>query len=734
MSDHSQSFFHILQYIAALREIPEPASLKRLIDALRVRSNDEAQINANITQLIEILHQHPNLASSLANFIIRLLDNYKQILFYADMGIASDDGFAYSIRKLIGHRFLPLLSEKDALIELIDYLFDQPNDKEWLGLISMENWENLISLIQADNSDLQYVAIAKNGVLNALIILSYRINGIGLHPDIIATHPAMTITAIFTAQNQEVLEFVDNYRKLHNLDTLIDTKPEQDADPSQLLVMLDQCQTIVDNIRKRIYQTGISIRMTNMLVRLEQSILRMRLLLDLLQGGKIRNKAIISLIQNSVCTAKTRYSFGWLIQNNTKLLSQKITENASRVGEHYISTDKVGYQKMYQKAALGGLFIGFMATLKTLSYELTLAPIGRAFVNSMIYGLGFVSIHVVGGTVATKQPAMTAAAIASTIKDDEDKKGRNKQLTKLAELIVDIMRTQFIAIIGNISIAMPVAFMVAYFYGVRYGQPMIDTHMAGHLLHDLDPLRSLSLPHAAIAGVLLFLAGLISGYYDNLAIHNKIGERIKHHKLLAYLLPKNSLDKFSQFVEANLGAIMGNFIFGCFLGSTGTVGYILGLPLDIRHIAFASANFVHGLYFISKQDLTWGLAIYSFIGVLLIGLINLLVSFSLSLMVALRSKEVRYSQGQELFFIIVKHLITSPLNFFIPRNQSVKYDKLDSEGRIIFDEVTKETQIPHHSAVRRLSLKKAESTQTNTNENNAKTSLPKPDKPPQLPK
>ena len=134
---------------------------------------------------------------------------------------------------------------------------------------------------------------------------------------------------------------------------------------------------------------------------------------------------------------------------------------------------------------------------------------------------------------------------------------------------------------------------------------------------------------------------------------------------------------------------MGNFIFGCFLGSTGTVGYILGLPLDIRHIAFASANFVHGLYFISKQDLTWGLAIYSFIGVLLIGLINLLVSFSLSLMVALRSKEVRYSQGQELFFIIVKHLITSPLNFFIPRNQSVKYDKLDSEGRIIFDEVTK---------------------------------------------
>lgn len=56
-----------------------------------------------------------------------------------------------------------------------------------------------------------------------------------------------------------------------------------------------------------------------------------------------------------------------------------------------------------------------MATMKTLGSSLVLAPIGKAFINSMIYGLGFVTIHIAGGTVATKQPAMTAAAIASTI-------------------------------------------------------------------------------------------------------------------------------------------------------------------------------------------------------------------------------------------------------------------------------------------------------------------------------
>jgi site-specific recombinase len=45
-----------------------------------------------------------------------------------------------------------------------------------------------------------------------------------------------------------------------------------------------------------------------------------------------------------------------------------------------------------------------------------------------------------------------------------------------------------------------------------------------------------------------------------------------------------------RYIQEHLGGIMGNFLFGCMLGSTGVLGTILGLPLDIRHIAFSSAN------------------------------------------------------------------------------------------------------------------------------------------------
>lgn len=703
---HNHDLEHILQYIVKLQELPEPASLKRLVDALRVDADDVDAANAKFDELIELLQANPEYGQGLAAFMLRLITQYRQIPLYTDAGIASDETFFGSVNKLVGHRFLPLLPNEELVVELANDLFDHKNDYRWIANIDAEKWDRLVDLVQVGKHDLNLVAQIKNNILNAIVILSYRISGMGLHPELMEFYPELlNHSAAFVAQNQEATLFVNQYRQSHHLDEMTDVMPEVDIDPAPLLVMVEQCQDIVTRVRKRVYKTGISIRMTNLLVRLEQSLHRMQVLVSLVTDkDKNRDKAVIELMTQVVRTANTRYRFSSLIESNTKLLSRKVTENASRVGENYISTDRAGFMKMSKKAAIGGLFIGFMATLKVLGSYLVLAPIGKAFMNSMIYGLGFVFIHIAKGTVATKQPAMTAAAIASTISEGSGKK--SQQLTKLAELIVDILRTQFVAIMGNISVAMPVAFVIAWTWQYLHGTPMIDGKMAAHLLHDLDPIRSLSLPHAAIAGVFLFVSGLISGYYDNLAAYNKIGERIKRHPWLQSVMSSSWQNKLGDFVEANLGAIMGNFIFGCFLGSTATVGYMLGLPLDIRHIAFASANFIHGIYHLAPQDLTWQVITLSFIGVLLIGMVNLMVSFSLALMVALRSKGVRFFEWKKLNSMVFSHFVKHPLDFFWPRKETVKYAKINSDGEIIFDEVKdKETQFFSDAIVRRLHFK-----------------------------
>jgi site-specific recombinase len=201
---------------------------------------------------------------------------------------------------------------------------------------------------------------------------------------------------------------------------------------------------------------------------------------------------------------------------------------------------------------------------------------------------------------------------------------------------------------------------------VRFvGWEATDPVKAAHLLHDLHPWRSLALLHAAIAGVYLFLSGLISGYYDNQSLYHRVPERLRRVKSLRRLLGEERLGRLSDYVEHNLGALAGNFLFGCMLGCTPIVGELLGLPLDIRHVAFASANFAYGL---NGLDFAVPIAaiVVGFAGVLLIGLVNLVVSFSLALKVALRSRGITREQTRGLWARVLRRFLSRPRDFFWP--------------------------------------------------------------------
>src|SRR5690606_41096394 len=109
-------------------------------------------------------------------------------------------------------------------------------------------------------------------------------------------------------------------------------------------------------------------------------------------------------------------------------------------------------------------------------------------------------------------------------------------------------------------------------------------------LHDLNPFTSLAIPHAAIAGVCLFLSGLLAGYFDNMAVYRKVGPRLKAHVRLSQLMGQERLYRFADYIERNLGALAGKFMFGIMLGSMGTIGFVLGLPLVMRRSALAGAS------------------------------------------------------------------------------------------------------------------------------------------------
>jgi site-specific recombinase len=464
----------------------------------------------------------------------------------------------------------------------------------------------------------------------------------------------------FIALSAEALDFVNAFRQ-H-----IDSEEPSVDDGSQLLVMADQCQETLERIRKRALTVGTSLHLSYILSRSEQSLERLReLVAILIAADRNQDEAInawSSFAREAFLAENRRNSMRYYMSQLSRLMAVRVTENAARSGEHYICETKSEYQHMWRSAAGAGVLIGGMALLKIYAAALHAPLFVEAFLFSMIYGLGFVLIYLLGMTVATKQPAMTAQTLASHLSGI--KPNRAADLERVVDVVAAVCRSQLAAIGGNVMLALPIAIGLGWGLSELLGAPVISMEKGAHLLQDLDPL-GWAIPHAAVAGCYLFLSGLITGYFDNQAAYSDFGARIARLHWLRKLLGKERALRFGNYLQERMGGIMGNFLFGCMLGSTGVIGIILGLPLDIRHIAFSSANIGYAVlgfdFELPLKAVLWGA-----LGVALIGMTNLAVSFALALRTALRARRVEFEHWMPLLGAIWRRFRQHPRSFLLP--------------------------------------------------------------------
>ncbi|MFL6672133.1 MAG: site-specific recombinase, partial [Massilia sp.] len=642
-----------------------------LVECLRPRPYwryDRAR--ERVRTLCQLLKGNPAQAWSLRSYITTLLERRRHTSLYSDIGILSNDGFFTELKRRIAYRFLPPALDDLYLSDALDQVLYAETDYEWIRVVPSADWLELFDVVAnapppADAAPDRARLVTVMGLLDAIRTLSCRVCALGLEPRLVHSYSEIeAFDSPFLMQNIEVNQYLDEYGRY------LDGMNDQPEDARHLLVMLDQCEEVVTKIRRGALAQGTSVALTYLLVALMQSIDRLRKLLFLVDVSgelpsaptvdleavanqatpleapptSLRRAAALSLAQELIEAHNAKYRVRGLFRDNIDLLARNVTENASRTGEHYIAEDRTELRQMFRSSAGAGVVVGFMAMVKILLSYLKAAPLVEAFLFSLNYSFGFVLVHVLHWTVATKQPAMTAQRIAAGLHSTA---GRGIDLDRMAELINKVFRTQIVAVLGNLATVIPVAYLIALSWPYLTGHHLVTPDKAQHLIADSDPVHSPALFHAAIAGVWLFVSGLVSGYYDNKALYSRIGQRVRQLRGLRRVLGAERLARLSRYIENNLGGLMGNLYFGILMGVTGTIGYLLGLPLDIRHVTFSSANFaiaVVGLdHHVSLETVATTVA-----GITLIGAVNLIVSFGLALWVALRARKIRFRHGIRL--------------------------------------------------------------------------------------
>jgi site-specific recombinase len=647
----------------------EPLELiRRLVAVLRPAGRRDDGTRVRYEAMLARLEADTALRLAFRGHVVHFISTRRLVSFFTDSGILPGTGFFSEWWRILWSHLLPEVPDERRLKDCLHLIYDRPGDWRWQAEMPPEFSQRLWALVAPDEElhSVDWLAIQEQ-ILDAVLLLAHRVSGLGVEGELMRASPGFDDDLpCFVALSAEAVRFVEALRA-----ELADPACPGD-DGAQFLVIADQCGVTLQRVRRRARSVGTSLQLSYLLTRCEQCLERLHELVGILsayRGAAATGPAIdawSAFAREAFLAENRRNSLKHYVAQLSQLLAVRVTENAARSGEHYICETRHDYGLMWRSAAGAGVLIGGMALLKIFAAGLHAPLFVEAFLFSMIYGLGFVLIYLLGMTVATKQPAMTAQTLAGLLGDVRG--SRQAELARIVDVVAAVCRSQLAAIAGNVMVALPVALAIAAGVAALTGSALIPFEKGAHLLDDLDPF-GWALPHAAIAGFYLFLSGLITGYFDNQSAYNEVGARIGRLRWLRGIAGHERAARIGTYVGDHLGGIMGNFLFGCMLGSTGVIGTILGLPLDIRHIAFSSANLGYALsgfqFELPLRAIAWAA-----LGVALIGLTNLAVSFALALRTALGARGIRFEHWMPLLRAIGRRFREQPRSFLLPPRET----------------------------------------------------------------
>ncbi len=576
-------------------------------------------------------------------------------------------GFWQEFFGRLRHKLLPPLQPENDFLYVLNRVFFRSNDYTWVEEIPRADW---IAFFECLGLSLN---IDDRRILRQLLLslntLSFQVAQLGLEKEVLNYIPE---------PYREENPFVNQSYLVHQLEqqlsaaaaiTTVTGSPGAAGIAAKIKELIGWCDECIEYVRENHSTHGASLHQTYILLLLANRLDRLTILIDLLDAERAFDTGrFVDFFRMLIRNENRKNSLFEFMSQSMGYLAYQIAEHKGAKGGKYITTTWAEYRAMLRSAMGGGGWICLVVLIKNLLTKLPMAIFWHGFAYSVNYSLGFILIEETHTTLATKQPAFTASAVASSL--DTKKNTQQPNLYNLAVTVARVSRSQIASFVGNLLIVFPGVWLLAWGYDELFGRKLVEGAAALKMLKDQHPWHSLSLLYACNTGVFLFLSGIIAGYVQNKIKYGHISRRLQTHPILRLSLPAARLKRVADYVEEHAGSLIGNICLGFFLGMAGFFGEIFGIHFDIRHITISAGNTSLAVYGLGPGQVDAGYLAEVIAGVLAIGFLNFLSSFSLAFIVAVRSRGIRLHEYPEFLGILWRYFKSAPLDFIRPRRRS----------------------------------------------------------------
>ena len=654
-----------------------------LIELFAWIRGDATSVSATIKRLhllLDVAQSRPQLQTRLRQWWHQLLHIVDASSLLADYGFAQRSAFVSELTERMRLKLLPATPETTDAAVLFSLVLPKRFDQLWLAEldeITLARIADLLETPDIGDSARTRTTYWQNTVLEAITFCVGHIRSSGFSPEL---RTRMSPTAVQERPFHWLDADLDTLRAAFlvsrtNTDTAED-KTTSDATLQHAIAVfkdrLDACRQATSTVYTHLDEHGISVSLVFRLREMRARVLRIRELLDCLLSDR-PNSYTAKLLSHLVKIGVHRRSIRDLITSNTTLLAAKMADRSAETGENYITRSRAEYWDMLRKAAGGGGMVAITILVKYLLLAVGFSAFWGGFFAGVNYALSFIAIQLLHWTLATKQPAMTAPAMAAKLKDLSG----DNEVASFVDEVTHVVRSQVAAVLGNLALVIPCVLLISYMMQLGLGRPLIDSAEAHHALASLTLLGPTAL-FAAATGVVLFLSSIFAGWAENWFVLHRLDSAMRFNPRITAFLGAARAARWALFMRKNISGFAASISLGMMLGLIPAFASFLGFGLELRHvtlstgqIAAAGASYGWDVLHVPelRKALLWAIA-----GIFVIGPLNVGVSYYCAFRLALRAHNVSVGERQRIRSAVWQRLNHQPLSFLWPAKKDKDTD------------------------------------------------------------